>query len=373
MPSQFLRLNCYGKRSGARRKPHENIYDIIDEAARAPGAAPHVRKPRPPVHRYGAPLDSLKSQMTEYAKTVRDRRGARMREDATMLYAIVASYPRPWRKLAEGEPLAHYQQWRESVIAWLIVQFGDHLATIVEHLDEGQPHLHGFVIPPVCPRHRIDHRLHPGHAARAAALEEGADRLAGERAYRNGMRAWQHDFHAAVSRPAGHDRIGPRRKRFRRDVALMRQAQDRFLERAETITAQLVARLGANPDLVPATDHADLVALGAMVSNARGRLLAGRNDALDELDADLAALCAPRGHENGSGTPANQPFAEPWAWDGDPRWDDVEDPALEIDDDPDLDAFEREETDGWDVDAEDGYDDVPGVVEDFDFDPPDEH
>lgn len=338
MPSQFIHLSCYGAQSGSRRRRHENVFDIIDEAARAPDAIGHLTQPRPPVHLYGLPLQTLKDRMGEFIDVARDRRGARLRRDATVLYAIVASYPIPWRKIGDDEALA-YARWREAVLDWLATSLGDALQAVVEHVDEPQPHLHAFAIPPLGPQNRIDHRLHPGHAARAIALGRGESRLIGERAYRDGMRRWQDDFHAKVSSQFGHDRVGPRRKRFRRDVALARQASDHLLERMESTLKHVVQRLEPHPTLDLSKEIAEIETMAGLVREARQRHLNGRADAVLTLEAALKRL-----GDTGSAVVDGVVGEANLVSDGDHlAWD------PEVNDDPDSEA-------GHDIDQEDDPD-----------------
>src|SRR5690606_20238539 len=71
---------------------------------------------------------------------------------------------------------------------------------------------------------RIDHGLHPGYAARNAARRKGVDHKGAERAYRAGMREFQDNYAKTVSATFGHARLGPRRRRLRRDAVLARRA-----------------------------------------------------------------------------------------------------------------------------------------------------
>jgi hypothetical protein len=359
MPSQFVHLGCYGAQARARRKPHENAFDIIDEAARAPGAARHVPRPQPPVELHGVPLRALKDRVAEFAGTARDRRGARLRRDGTILYAIVVSYPVAWRKIEGEDALSLYAQWRDAVVDWLTATFGDALQSVVEHVDEAQPHLHAFVIPPLCPRNRIDHRLHPGHAAREAAVGNGANRLAGERAYREGMRRWQDDFHAAVSSQFGHDRTGPRRRRFRRDVALARQASDRLLERMESILKRVSHIFALNPLSTDLGETAELEILATLLSDVRHHLQSGRPGALDKLDAALTKL-AEAGDAVWDPTMNESDLrsvADTVGWIS--REDDPDPEAAlgyDMDDDPDPERLEDDERhEDWDDDPDDDY------------------
>ncbi len=56
------------------------------------------------------------------------------------MLAGVASYPR------DG---TEYDYWKKASVAWLQLEFGDGLRTVVEHTDEAHPHLHFYVVNPV--------------------------------------------------------------------------------------------------------------------------------------------------------------------------------------------------------------------------------
>jgi len=358
MPSQFIRLNCYGERPNARSKPHENAYDIIDEAARVAGSAPHIAEPRPPNVLYGVPLGSVQAKVAKLARIARDRRGARLRRDGTVLYAVVVSYPVAWRHLGCERQRTTYKQWLDAVVEWLRSEFGESLQSVVEHIDERRPHVHAFVIPPLCPRNRINHRLHPGHTAREAAFANGADHVAGERSYRVGMRVWQDAFHEAVSSRFGHERVGPKRKRFQRDVALIRQASDRLLERVDTILTSLFDQLEANSLVTKSEELAEIEVIAELVRSARGRLLAGRSDAMETLEAALTGLVekGEMDSDDGGENPVTDgmfgPARHDWGHDEDPRPDEVG--IVEPNDDPDAAPQEDRDLDGdWDADCDD--------------------
>lgn len=285
MSSQFIRLNCYGAESSHRRRNHENASDILEEASRGPGAAPHVRSPQRPTLLFGESPDKLQPVIAELREIGRDVRGAPLRRGAALLYAVVISYPLRWREFDGDAAWADYNAWRAATLIWLEDCFGADLRSIVEHTDEKQPHIHAFVIPPLSPGNRIDHRLHPGRTARAAALAQGRDHRLGERAYRDGMRAWQQSFYEAVSASFGHDRIGPRRKRFQRDVALSRQASDHFLERLEVIIANVLTSL----DAIPGVQKYELETLNTLLISARREHRRGQDNAIELLEAFLAA------------------------------------------------------------------------------------
>lgn len=363
MASQFIRLNCYAQRARSGRMQHENAFDILNEAARRPGSTPHLRAPRSPVLLHGIALDQLSEELVDFAQTARNRRGGRLRRDETIIYAIVASYPMTWRELEQGADQELYAQWQAATLEWLTQIFGAGLKAVVEHVDEPRPHIHAFVIPRLDARNRIDHRFHPGHAARDAALGNGGSRPAGEKAYRQGMRAWQDGFYRAVSHRFGHDRVGPKRKRFRRDFALMRTSSDRVLASVLMLTERIAQRLAASDQLANAREQAEVYALGELLRTARNEIQIGRLNYLQKLDAAIAALFDDTSSDGIPALPDATDIGmaegdlDQWDNDDDPRPDPADDFDLDIDDDPDPEIAGHGEDDvDMDDDADDRYD-----------------
>lgn len=285
MASQFVRLNTYGAatKTGALSRLHENAFDILDEAGRAAGATPHIRHASVPTLLFGRQPQDLKARIHDLAGIARNERGAPLRRDAPLLYAIVASYPVPWRALEGRQADLLLLDWYASVLGWLEAQFGTALQSAVIHSDEERPHIHAFVVPPLGPRDRVDHSLHPGRLARQEARRKGADRIAGERAYRAGMRAFQDGYFEAVSKRFGHERIGPRRRRFQRVFALQRQTAARFLENISVIIGGLMTRLDQAVGIPNHSTSDEMQALLAMISKARIEHDLGRTDVLATL------------------------------------------------------------------------------------------
>ncbi|WP_156352148.1 plasmid recombination protein [Devosia sp. Leaf64] len=291
MHCQFVRLNTYGAFAATmgRRRWHENAFDILDEAGRVSGAMPHIKHPSPPLLLCGDLPQNLKPCVETIYDFGRDNRGAPLRRSSPVLYGIVASYPVPWRELDAGINDANLIEWSQSVVSWLELTFGNNLGSAVLHLDEPYPHVHAFVIPPIGPLNRLDHTLHPGRKARKEALEGGADRIDGERAYRAGMRNFQDGYYEKVSKRFGHERTGPRRRRFQRDVALQRQATARVLDNLSMIIERATDRLSAGAYEANQKALNDLKVMATSIGAARLEHDRGRANSLSVLLADLSA------------------------------------------------------------------------------------
>lgn len=224
MPSQFVHIECYSltppKKTRRNAAPKWSAGDILAEAARIPGACEHVTDPLPPTLIHGATLKQIETELTDIQSNARDAAGRRLRKDATVLLAGVASYP------ADG---SDYEVWKQLTVEWLRCRFGVNLRAVVEHLDESHPHLHFFIVDPIAGNVK---GLHPGFAAAKGM----ANPMLQRKAYTEAMRAFQDEYWGHVGGPTALARIGPRRRRLTRDEWAQEQAD----LRAQAATLQSV-------------------------------------------------------------------------------------------------------------------------------------
>lgn len=212
MPSQFVHIECYSltppKKTRKNAAPKWSAGDILAEAARRPGACDHVTAPLPPTLIHGATLEQVEAELTDIQSNARDAVGRRLRKDATVLLAGVASYP------SDG---SDYQMWKQLTVEWLRCRFGVNLRAVVEHLDEPHPHLHFFVVDPIAGNVKS---LHPGFAAAKDALNPVLQR----KTYTEAMQAFQDDYWECVGGLVALARIGPGRRRLTREEWAKEQA-----------------------------------------------------------------------------------------------------------------------------------------------------
>ena len=224
MASQFVHIECYSltppkkARKNAALKWSAN--DILAEAARRPGACDHVTEPLPPTLIHGVTLEQIEAELTDIQSNARDAVGRRLRKDATVLLAGVASYP------SDG---GDYEVWKQLTVEWLRYRFGENLRAVVEHLDESHPHLHFFIVDPIAGNVK---GLHPGFAAAKGMVNPVLQR----KAYTEAMRTFQDEYWGHVGGPTALARIGPRRRRLTRDEWAQEQAD----LRAQAATLQSV-------------------------------------------------------------------------------------------------------------------------------------
>ena len=225
---QFVHISIYSLRPAKKtaRGAGEKwaVRDIIAEANREPQACLHVPSARPPLLLHGPSLVELESEVSAIHARSTDAAGRRMRKDASVMLAGVASYPR------DG---TEYDYWKKASIAWLQLEFGDGLRTVVEHTDEAHPHLHFYVVNPVGGNVKD---IHPGFRLAKGAQTPKEQQFT----YNTAMRAFQDRFWEHVAGPSGLARLGPGRRRLSRAQWVRERfalpAQAAILQRAQEIT-----------------------------------------------------------------------------------------------------------------------------------------
>lgn len=224
MMFQFVHVNTYS-RTLSKKATHSKwtAKDVIAEATRDPSAIPHIGEPQPPIHVYGQPIDQLLDTLDTWAAGTKDAKGRAARKDAVCLLAGVFS-------AQEGTPPEQWEQIKTEAIQWAQEKYGDRLKTVLEHIDEGHPHCHFYVVP--LPGETFD-TVHEGRAAVKAFVAAGGDKKQSNRVYRDVMRGFQDEYYDAVGAPCGMTRIGPGNRRLTREAWKMEQQQ------AEAIAEQL--------------------------------------------------------------------------------------------------------------------------------------
>lgn len=202
---QFMHVEAYG-RSAGKGKTH-TVRSIVNEANRVPGNfGDDIKDPKPPIHIYGKPLEELEATCDAWAEGTRDSIGRKARKDAVCLLAGVFSAPRHQTSPEEWEKL------KNDAISFFVKKYGDRLQTVVEHVDEGHPHCHFYVVPR--PGERFD-SIHEGYRA-VAGMPKDAPKRDKRRAMSEAMRGVQDEYFDNVGAPNGQARIGPGRRRLER-------------------------------------------------------------------------------------------------------------------------------------------------------------
>ncbi|MFT8233500.1 plasmid recombination protein [Pseudomonas guariconensis] len=202
---QFIHIEAYSLVTPKKAKAGaHSVSTIVAEAARTPGSCDHVSNPLPPSILYGEPLGGLEAVCRDWAQSVKDGAGKRLRKDAHCLLAGVISAPRDMENSA-------WNKLRSDSIKWLVAKYGDRLRTVVEHKDESCPHVHFFVVP------RLGEPFNNIHDGKlAAASFSGTSKKSKIIAYKDAMRTFQSAFSEDVGLPNGMLKLGPRRRRLSR-------------------------------------------------------------------------------------------------------------------------------------------------------------
>jgi len=239
---QFIHIETYALKASSKIKPNPkkggetkvkfSASQIIDEALREVNACPHVDNPMPPKFVFGSENDmrNLIPRINDAVLRFKNPDGRKLRSDAHVLLAGVASYPRE----SEQEDPQAYQRWRSSTVDFLKQKYGDHLAVVVEHQDEGHPHLHFYCINEQCPNIKL---IHDGHAAAAAHPPLSKDATL---AYKSAMREFQNDYYQKVGVQMGLARTGPGRKRLSRSAWMAQKAEAKELAKAYEATSDII-------------------------------------------------------------------------------------------------------------------------------------
>jgi len=247
---QFNHADAYSVRGPHKKNSSErkaSMFGILDEMIRAPGACSHVAVPEPPNVIFGVhPVVSF-SLAAERAGGAVDKIGRKLSVTALVVLVGVATWPVLTSEVREDpEAMEHYCCWREATIQWLQARWGDHLKTVVEHLDEKRPHLHYVVVPGLDTdgRLRIE-SIHAGYRAANKCEAEGGSPREQKAAFQAEMTRFQDDYYEYVGVRCGLTRLGPGRQRVSREEWKQQQRQAEALARAHRGLEERVSELKA--------------------------------------------------------------------------------------------------------------------------------
>ena len=216
MAYQFIHVESYSRTPPKKGKTGgHSVASVVNEATREPNSIPHIDDPKPPVYIYGKPLETLEKACEDWAASMTDAKGRKLRKDALCLVAGVVSMPEDTTQQA-------WESFRADAVGHLQQKYGDRLQTVIEHTDESHPHLHFYVVPR--PGERFE-TIHQGKDAAAEAKRGGGLKGAQNQAYKSAMRDYQDEFFEAVGIKNGLTRIGPARRRLTREEWKLEQIQ----------------------------------------------------------------------------------------------------------------------------------------------------
>ena len=229
---QFIRAEVYARRASTNEKSKSqfNASDVIGEALRDEGHCPHVEKPEAPRYLLGSETSTraILERVKENAAKYRDKMGRKMRADAPVLLAGVASFPRD----VEQKDPELYKKWESLTVEYLQKKYGDNLRAVVMHNDEEHPHLHFYA--------------YSDTEVNAKMLHDGYKNGSSPKAYKKGCEDFQNEYFEQVASRCGLARTGPKRRRLSRAEWHAEQEMAMSISKAESAVLDSAAQREVN-------------------------------------------------------------------------------------------------------------------------------
>lgn len=239
---QFIHVEAYSlnvskkkinKKYNAETKGR-NVSDVINEVKRKPGFCDHVENPEDPIILYGVSPDEVEVLAQSYFDNTKltDSLGRprALRKDANVLLAGVVSL--------NSEISMIWDDYKKDAIKYLQEKYGDTLVSVVEHTDEGNPHLHFYCV------QKNGEKFELIHDGKKAFFEVGGKiQYKKEKAFKEAMRSFQEDFFLKVAAGYGLMKTGPRRQRLsnedywnqKREIELINQHKKKIKDDADLL------------------------------------------------------------------------------------------------------------------------------------------
>lgn len=204
--AQFIHVEDYskkgfGKTTGKYKTEvkQSTIKGVCNEANRVKTFCKHVPAPKPPILLYGVNLEEVEKLTEDYYKNTKAKlkngKTRALRMDSDALLAGVVSVPQNFEK---------WDEYKADTVNFLKAKYGHKLKSVVEHVDEPNPHLHFYVV------------QDPGmdfilvHDGKKAVYESGEkDKKKQMNIYKKEMAKFNDDFYTAVSSKYNLQRKSP--------------------------------------------------------------------------------------------------------------------------------------------------------------------
>lgn len=210
---QFMHLDAYSRVGNTQKRDGKtstvrSARDIANEAERVDGYCDHVKEIQQPTIVFGCAPSQAVDLAESWAQQAKDSQGRKLRRDGMIIAAGTISAPR--EAVESGE--LDWQKFKDDCILWLQKTYGNRLLSVVQHLDEANPHIHFYCVPQPGESFEI---LHPGIKAKnEIRRDKRSSKGAAGIAFRNAMCEFQNDFFTSVAVRHGMVRLGPRRQRL---------------------------------------------------------------------------------------------------------------------------------------------------------------
>ncbi|TRO11625.1 hypothetical protein EQ828_23665 [Ectopseudomonas mendocina] len=239
---QFVHVNSYARKVSVKAKTDDNwnVQEILDEATRKEGCfSTLIKNPQPPILVYGDPIEQINDTIETWANNTKDSKNRKTRVDAKCLLAGVFS-------AEPGTPPEEWSLIKADAIAWAKEKYGPRLRTILEHIDEPNPHCHFYVVP--LPGEAFE-TVHEGLAAKKAAIANGVPKKDANKPYIEAMKKFLDQYHERVGAPNGMTRIGPGRRRLTRKEWHAEQQQAESIKQQHRKAEQILLESESEAEL----------------------------------------------------------------------------------------------------------------------------
>jgi len=229
---QFFHVETYA-RIPSKNYKKQSVIGVANEAERVSDACPHVDSPRP----YKLMMGCKPSEAADIAilrsEQGKDKLGRKLRKDAQIMLAGVASYPVPIAELNPSDEALNH--WLKLNYKFLRKKYGNRLKSIIAHTDEPYFHIHFYIIPEPDDEGKMNiGQVHDGILARD--LVGGKQAKEKMRAYKGAMRALQDDYFESVGKLCGLTREGANKRRLSRSAWKVEQAAaERLADSLKTV------------------------------------------------------------------------------------------------------------------------------------------
>lgn len=196
MKAQFIHIEDYskkgfGKTTGKYKTEvkQSTIKGVCNEANRVKTFCKHVPAPKQPILLFGVGLAEVEQLTEDYYKNTKAKlkngKTRALRTDSDALLAGVVSAPQNFEK---------WDEYKLDTVNFLKAKYGHKLKSVVEHVDEPNPHLHFYVVQDP----GMDFILvHDGKRAVLESNEKDKKKQMG--IYKKAMMKFNDDFYTAVS------------------------------------------------------------------------------------------------------------------------------------------------------------------------------
>ncbi len=280
---QFVHVNSYARKVSVKAKTDDNwnVQEILDEATRKEGCfSKLITNPQQPVLVYGDPIEQIHETIETWASNTKDSKNRKTRVDAKCLLAGVFS-------AEPGTPAEEWELIKADAISWAKEKYGPRLRTILEHIDEPNPHCHFYVVP--LPGEAFE-TVHEGLAAKKAAIANGVPKKDANKPYIDAMKAFLDQYHDRVGAPNGMTRIGPGRRRLTRQEWYAEQQQAEAIKQQHRKAAQILSNSESEAELKILSAEAVLETANLTAKTITESAIFGAKTTLESADSKAETI-----------------------------------------------------------------------------------